>query len=52
MNYQAMKKRAEFNSLIEEIPRIKDYANECLSDVSTAYGTVRKRFDDELRFSY
>jgi hypothetical protein len=45
-------KKAEFNSLVEEIPRIKDYANECLSDVSTAYGTVRKRFDDELRFSY
>ena len=44
--------KAEFDIIMDEMPRIKEYANECLQDLSNTYGTVRKRFDDELRWSY
>jgi hypothetical protein len=43
-------KKTELELLADEIPRIKEYANECLNDVATTYGTVRKGFDNELNW--
>jgi hypothetical protein len=44
--------KAELDIIMDEIPRIIEYANECLHDVSKTYGTVKKYFGDELRWSY
>jgi hypothetical protein len=44
-------KNAEINKLIQEIPEIIKYANECLNQVTMTYGTVRKYFCNKLRFS-
>jgi hypothetical protein len=43
-------KKSEMNILVDEIPHIIKYANECFNDVATTYGTVRKGFDNELRW--
>jgi hypothetical protein len=43
--------KGELNIMMDEIPRIKEYANECLNDVAVTYGTVRKGFDNELNWS-
>lgn len=45
-------RQAELNMIIDEIPRIKEYANECLNDISKTYGTVKKYFNDKLRLNY
>lgn len=34
-----------------EIKNIINYANECLQDVSTTYGTIQKRLDNQLNFT-
>jgi len=41
----------EFDTIMGEIPRIRDYANECLHDVSKTYGTVRKIFNNKFKLS-
>jgi hypothetical protein len=43
-------KMEELDIVMNEIPRIKEYANECLKDVAMTYGTVRKGFDNELNW--
>lgn len=41
-------KNTELNTLMGEIPRIIEYANECLNDVASTYGTVKNRFREDL----
>ena len=35
--------------ILDEIPRIREYANECLHDISYTYGSVLLHFTDRLR---
>jgi len=45
-------KKTELDILADEIPRIKEYANECLKDVSMTYGTVSKGFNNDLNWGF